>query len=346
MRKILFLSATVLILIIGYISIGNYFKEKDCFSKPKKMAIQALKNMVNPNGSIQYEWDYQIPYTSDKKNNVRLMGTAYSLAYALYVEQDKSLIPVIQNVFNHYSNKIKRPTIKTGAKALLLLAVIYYEQATNDNKFSQLRDTLLQQLKRLYQPQIGFKIRRDTTKTSPYFDGESWLALATYNHFYPKDKGVIDLLKKIDTDMLEKYDPTVFDKSFFHWGMQSAATRFKDTNDKKFLDYMKKMMQAYLEYGHISTSSAACAYLEGLTTAAAAVQTADKEFYFLLQNYATAHLQSIINLQVLDTLPMTNTPVPDEVSQFKGAFLLNKNSSKTRCDATQHCIVALLKYKS
>ncbi len=311
----------------------------------KKMAINALKGMVQPDGKIQYARDYKYPDEIIDGTEVRLMGTAYSIAYALYIEKDKELIPVLQKVFRHYADKINEPEINTGAKALMLLAIIYYEQATQDVEFNELRDNLTQGLDDLYMPNVGFKINMEIPATSPYYDGESWLALATYVHFYPNDKTMMALIENIDETMLEKFNPQDFNNQFFHWGMQSAAARFKDTDDERFLEYMKVMTDAYIKQGYIPDSSAVCAYMEGLTAAADAVQQADTDFYNRLQKHTKAHLENVSSLQILDKIPNSNRLLPDGLSQFNGAFLLGKHSSQIRCDATQHCIVALLKYQ-
>lgn len=325
------------------------------FSEPEKkknwrnyqidMGQKALRNMVSENGDIIYGYDFQnLSYLTEDISQVRQMGTIMAIAYSLYKTNDQTLIPFLKKSFEHVEEEklLEQPDFKVGAKALLLVATLYYEKATG--KTLELRKNLVNHLIEAYRPDVGFLTNNSSQKTSPFYNGESWVALSLYNSFYPNDTKVKELMPSVDRTMLNKYSSDNIDNPFFSHALQAAAIRFEQTHDDKFRYYMKEISLKLIKKRHF-TSASTCAVLEGIVAVARSIRNEEPELFSMLYDYMTANLRFVSLLQIVDKNPFSQDKNFDSQSKrFEGSFLTIYHQPITRCDSTAHCTLVLMNY--
>ena len=237
-------------------------------------ALTAYKKLFKQDGRITYQIDFENRKIDDKNNLVREMGAGYGLAYAYYITHDETLKPLLKR-FLTYAETVALPDadsevvlkdaydIPAGASALALLAVLYYEQEAKDTSFEQFRIALKNRLLSLFEVGVGVYSNELSFKTSPYYDGETWLAFSVYNIFYPEDAEVSSLMPILNKTMYHKYSNEYL-YNFFHWGSQAAAHQFAENQDELMYDYLKKQMNIYVDNIGFGVGSGSCAYAEGL----------------------------------------------------------------------------------
>ncbi len=143
---------------------------------------------------------------------------AYSLAEYLSVKRDatiersleKAIQALAERTLDHkgggvvgFGNNVCKAS--TGATALALLAALLYQEATQDTQFMYHIEQWLMGLITLHTDGQGLKKAPYSDSESPYFNGEAWLAFATYADFFPDDVMTAGLLTAMDQYMLKKY---------------------------------------------------------------------------------------------------------------------------------------------
>ena len=312
-------------------------------------AIVAFKNLFNEDGSVIYEINFKTGKISDKHNLVRDMGTGYGLAYAYWATKNASLKPVTVNFLNYAKTLLLKDDekafvqdakgeSKSGASALLLLSLIYYEQASGDTSFADMRKQLANGLVSLFEKDKGIHTSPKNAKTSPYYDGETWLALAVYNHFFPQEENIASIMNDLDDTMYKKY----YEKylyNFFHWGSQAAAFRYRTTKDEKMLSFLQHQADLYMKSQPISAHFSTCSYLEGISETASAVHETDPLLYKRIINRIETQMEIPRLLQKHISPNGDNS----KIQKFSGLFLKKPKEQKTRNDITQHCLISLIK---
>ncbi|MGA9033512.1 MAG: hypothetical protein WB402_13435, partial [Sulfuricaulis sp.] len=81
-------------------------------------------------------------------------------------------------------------SVYTGTVALALLTELRFVQTSQDESFSNLRQAWLEALLMLRIPGGGFRGFLTSIDSTPYADGEAWLALAEYHQQFPQDTRV------------------------------------------------------------------------------------------------------------------------------------------------------------
>ena len=326
-------------------------------------AITALQNMVQEDGRIVYEIDFLENHPSYKSNTVREMGSAYALAFAYYQTGDKTLKKPLQKImvqmekrcfsFGNYYCFIpeSKDKIKVGATALALLAELYYEQASGDFSFSDLRRKMVNALVFSFKDGKGVSASPfEPDRTSPYYDGETWFALSVYHLFHPEDQKVARLLPRMDETMFNLYQDHYL-ISFVQWGTMAASHRFRATKDSKFVDFLKTQFDLYVQEKPIPDSgSSTCSVSEGLSDIVFFLAETDPDFAQKVLNRVTENKKKIEDLQVLsDSVKGEKAEhfphIHPETRKYIGAFLNARGNYATRNDITQHCLIALLKHK-
>lgn len=322
-----------------------------------RKAIYAYKKLFKPDGHILYEWSFRKGTISTKNNIVREMGSGYGLAYAYYMMHDKRMRPLLEN-FLQYAQSITIPhnngkliadkqkphsvRIPAGASALALLAVLYYEQESKDLSFEQFRIDLKNALVSLYEPGVGVWSSPTDSHTSPYYDGETWLALTMYNIFYPEDTEVSNLLPDMNLTMYNKYHNKYL-PNFFHWGTQAAAHQFANTQDELMYYFLKKQLNLYIDYIDMNIGSSSCAYAEGLGEAAMALKGKNNDLYLKVLERLETQQEVARILQDIPIKKNRRGRISPRTKYLLGLFMNNAKSMTTRNDVTQHCLSALLK---
>src|SRR5262249_30837202 len=85
-----------------------------------------------------------------------------------------------------------------GATAMALVAELLYAQASGDGRFETARAAWLNGLWALHVPRAGFRVAPTTTGSSPFSDGEAWLALALHDRWRPGHPLVQRMLGPLD----------------------------------------------------------------------------------------------------------------------------------------------------
>ena len=317
-----------------------------------EMAISALKNLFNDDGSVIYEINLKDGKVADRHHLVRDMGTGYSLSYAYWMTKDPSLKPVAIKFLNYAQTFIlkdgnkaflqeKNGQGKSGAAALLLLSLMYYEKASNDTSFADIRKELANGLVSLFEKDAGIHTSPQNNRTSPYYDGETWLALAVYNSFFPEEKNVAAIMNDLDDTMYKKY----YEKylySFFHWGSQAASFRYRTTQDKKMLKFLQHQVALYMKSQPIAAKFSTCSYLEGISETADAIRSVDPELYSqIVERMETqVEIPRLLQKQAIEKIKFSENK---DTEKYSGLFIQTPKETKARNDVTQHCMISLFK---
>jgi hypothetical protein len=238
----------------------------------------------------------------------------------------------------------------TGATALALMTELRYVQASDDQRFADLRSAWLAGLVALWVPGEGFRQYPTSIDTTPFFDGEAWRALAEYHRAFPHDHRVNDLLPKVDAALMKNYGGE-FKLDFFHWGAMAAAARYADTRDPKFLAFVRAQTRAFLDRRKDGADNDNnCAWVEGLADALGALLSAGEghsELAGRAQAWVAAEMPKVLRLQIQpkqQDMVFSNARIfAPRLQQYAGCFLAGIYVASTQVDFTSHCVSAMLK---
>jgi hypothetical protein len=240
----------------------------------------------------------------------------------------------------------------TGTTALALLAALEYERATGDARFAGLRDAWTEGLLVLQLPAgRGVRMRPTTLETSPYFDGETWLAFAAHRDAFAEHAGVGPALEALERVLMERFaaEPA---SQFFHWGAMASARRYRATGEVRFADFAAQQASWFLgavpfERGRHQTT---CSQVEGLASVAATLADRPEHEALLarVRDRARRELERNRRLQVepgQERLDLAGGGVllAPVLAEHAGAFLAGPYRAYFRTDLNQHCISAFLK---
>jgi hypothetical protein len=241
----------------------------------------------------------------------------------------------------------------TGATALALLAELQYAQAARDDRFASLRSAWLQGLLSLYVPARGFRFSPTLLVSSPFVDGEAWLALAVYNRGYPGNESVQRILPRLDDYVIARYADDVT-TGFYQWGTMAAALRFEATADNRFIRFIAEQARKLLASPELKTGQLEndCFLVEGLATAVATLRgrSSDSALLARMQQFIVEEMDKDRELQIprgAQRLRLANDTylTSPHLGRFRGAFLEARFKPYTRIDFTGHCLSAMLKLK-
>lgn len=343
----------VLIILIG--TIAYFFYTESVLDKRMRLAADHLSQIQNEDGSFIYFIDYKNGHKIDIGNIVRQAGAGYGLAEYYRLTQDPKIAETIQKALKNYAawsvgnenaKLVKGPTDeytpRAGTTALALLTALYYQETCGSTAYAHLRDQWKNGLLSLYVPGEGIAIAPDTTRQSPYFDGEGWLALATYHRLFPEDKSVNDVLIPLENYLLSHYAQN-YNKSFFHWGTMAASERYRQTQDPKFKEFALAQYNTFMD--HLKSKKVHCYAIEGLGELALSLPPEDatrQEITALIENQIQTRL---LDEQFIEKKLRNGAPVPKNIWPYLGGFQNSTIKTGTRVDDTQHCLSALIKLK-
>ena len=236
-----------------------------------------------------------------------------------------------------------------GTVALALLTELRYAQPSQDDSFSGLRLAWLEGLLTLRIPGGGFRKFPTSIDPTPYSDGEAWLALAEYHRHYPQDKRVADTVVSVDNSLIKIYGGD-FNIHFFHWGTMAAAARYADSNDAKFLEFIKNYTGSFLESKQELASYNDCASVEGVADALATLFSAGEG-----QSGLAKRARAWISREMAKTRAMQIEPGQKEMvfansrvlaprlREYTVSILVDRYELKTQVDSTSHCVSAMIK---
>jgi hypothetical protein len=239
-----------------------------------------------------------------------------------------------------------------GTTALSLVAALEYERATGDERFARLRDGWTEGLLALQLPgSAGVRMRPTTLETSPYFDGETWLAFAIHRDAFPDAPEVGEALAALEQGLMERFASAPVSE-FFHWGAMASAQRHRTTGERRFAEFAAQQAGWFLtavpwERGrHQST----CSQIEGLASVAAVLAELPEHESLLrrVRERALRELERNRRLQIDPgqdrvVLAAGGLLLAPLLADHAGAFLAGPTRAYIRTDLNQHCISAFLK---
>ncbi len=239
----------------------------------------------------------------------------------------------------------------TGATALALLAELQYAEATGDQRFRALREAWVKGLLTLHIPRGGFRMGPTSIDTSPFYDGEAWLALAYYSRLHPRDERVRSLLAGLDVYLVHRYrDETR--TGFYQWGAMAAVERLRATSDDRFVRFLAAQAQKATQAtaSEKAPGSEGCADVEGLVSAAAVLR--ERRTDDLLVGRIEERIDRVMTgARRLQIPPQARRLafadgaylVSPKLAHLGGAFLESAAKPYTRIDFTGHCLSAMTK---
>ncbi len=239
----------------------------------------------------------------------------------------------------------------TGATALALLAEVRYSKATGDSSFADSRRAWLEALIGLRIPGEGFRQVPTSIDHTPYYDGETWVAMAEYHHEFPQDSRAASALVDADTDLLKSYG-SAFKLDFFQWGTMAASARYRDTRDPRFLQFVTAQMSVFLERKAEADNDNNCALVEGVADGLAALVDGGASSGDLAKKARAWIAREMEKAEKLQIKPgqrgldfASAQVIAPRMSEFAGDFLQGTYLPKTQVDLAAHCVSAMIKIR-
>jgi hypothetical protein len=238
-----------------------------------------------------------------------------------------------------------------GGVALALLTELIYSRASGDKRFAGLRTAWLQGLLALRIPGGGFREDPRSIDDTDYDNGEGWLALAVYVDMHAGDRRAAEALSDLDEILIRRYSetPSIY---FIGWGGMAAAQRYRTTHDPKFMAYLQRQADTFVErfeerFGQGDNN---CGAMEGLTATLAALSEAGENDTARVKEvgaWLSREVAKLPRLQIQrgqQTLALGGDAVlsAPRMREYPGEFLLGLYEPQTRIDAAGHCLSAMV----
>ncbi|GJL82642.1 MAG: hypothetical protein DHS20C01_22760 [marine bacterium B5-7] len=355
--------AAIIGVVVGMFATGWLGSDRESTTNNKFAAAAArhLTNIQQRDGTFIYEIDLLSGKSSTANNMVRQAGTGYGLAEYYAYSNDQAVKPALEAYLTAMASASialdngmlvsingQLTGVKTGTTALALLALLNVEKVQTIERFSAWRTVWLQGLMSLYNDGGGFRRGTLSIKESPYYNGESWLALAVHADMYP-DQSDMQRLANLDDYLMKTYG-SEFDKGFFHWGVMAASQRYRTTRERRFLDFAITQSEFYLKQNPLVRPTLnSCYVVEGLAAVVAILDDAPIAGDLETRNKLMLRVDQEMNKNVSFQNHSTWIEAGDArissaaIARYKGAFRNGQYLIKARIDFTQHCLSALVK---
>lgn len=331
------------------------------------LAATYMVTALSPHGHFGYEYDFVLGRFLDRDNIVRQAGAASAVAEYLARTREAGFDRRAgQAVAYHAERSVAfgegrlvsadgtEAGGSAGATALALLAELFFREATGDDRFAAARIGWVNGLAALQNGEGGFRQSPDSEAESPYFNGETWLALAHYARLFPDDAEAAAMLGRADAHMMAKYTAAP-ESPFAHWGLMAASVRYETTRDPRFLAFLATLADVYMTRLRPPKTSDGntCSMVEGLAAAARALHLGkgDPDLLGRVAARAEGELTASLPMQILPgqtSIRLGGERVLGDpnIAWFAGAFLNARFTPRARIDLTQHCLSALMKYEA
>jgi len=240
-------------------------------------------------------------------------------------------------------------TAWVGGSAVALTAEGLYADASGDNQFASLRRAWLHGLLAQHLHGMGFRDYPNSIEEASLANGEAWLALATLKPIAGSE--LASALAEIEQYLIATYSAKP-DQGFFSWGMMAAATRFRDTRDRRYLAFVESQARQLLDKipPQESADENSCSFVEGLAAAAVVIQTGGHRDTALFRDLTERiRTEMALNLPLQIATGQTHANLPGgavlsspRFAKYAGAFLAGISKPYIRVDFTAHCISALI----
>jgi len=333
--------------------------------KSAELAAAHLSASRTPTGAFVYEHDFVTGQDGAGDNIVRQAGAGYALGYYLTFAPGAAVADRLGSALDYYAKNSVAVgdglmvsidgtinNANTGATALALLAALYQFEAAGETTFADIREKWAIALSAVWTPDRGFRRGPQTDQTSPFYDGEAWLALAEYLRLFPDSDATAAILDDADRYFATKYVRRP-NSSFNHWGLLAASSRFRATGSETMRLAVARFAQLDLIHfkPDFSPTSNTCAFVEGLAAAARTLHgdALNLELYGYVVERLELELAKNLEMQLgagVETIDLGAGKyiVNEKLAAWAGSFRDELYGTKTRVDTTQHCLSAMQGY--
>lgn len=349
---------------------------REILDESLNLGTQFLLNNQKLEGNFNYEYDFINRSFSEGDNQVRQAGALWGIAL-IHKENpsQKTLDAVLKGLafFDNTSKEIDNKKIvmypgdtygKSGTIALVALSLIEFLQADfdipNKEKYEADLDKYLNFLLSLrtengqFYSSYAFDDGHGKSKPSPYFDGESLLALSKaakymgYHNLEPLILESAEKMYKINVKTALKKDPdSNTTKGFYQWGSMSFyeiyTSEWKGT--KRYADYTIDLAYWMIDVHKTLKRPRNTAYAyEGLISAweLARIRGND-EAMEKIGKVIDIGLRRLTTWQVYHSVQnifLQDNPTSDSFAI--GGIMNKRNESTLRIDVTQHQMHAVI----
>ena len=238
-----------------------------------------------------------------------------------------------------------------GTTALALLTELIYSRASGDDGFAELRAVWLDGLLSLRIPGGGFRQNPLSIDDSDYDNGEGWLALSVYCDMHRDDVRAASALSDLDDVLMRRYleNPSAY---FLGWGGMAASQRYRTTHDPKFLTYLRRQGDHFVErfQDRFNSHDNNCAVMEGLAATLAVLNASgesDTDGVREMRDWLSDEIVKLPRLQIQPaqqgmTLGGDAYLRAPRMAEYPGGFLAGVYEPLTRVDAAGHCLSAMV----
>ena len=358
-----------------------YQKKLTCeiLDESLELGTQFLINNQKPEGNFNYEYNWINKSMNPDDNEVRQAGVLWGVALIYNDNPNDTLFNVLKKGFNFFKNYstesedgrkwVTYPDDdmgKTGTVALLSLAIIDFLRSA-ENIDAEYREELENDLDKYLNFLISIRLEnflfhetyylKNGTgygPPSPYFDGESLLALTKAAKYMDKDELKPIILETanatyhyfVELELLYKNDSPIT-KGFFQWGCMSyfelATSGWEETEN--YSDILIDLANWMIDVHHTlkRTRNTGYAY-EGIIHAyKIALEKGDEYHTEKFASVIDEGLFKLTSWQVEGPIPnayLQNHSTTDKLAI--GGIMNHKEEPPLRIDVTQHQMHAVI----
>jgi len=214
------------------------------------LGTQFILNNQKPEGNFNYEYDWVNKQMNTDDSEVRQAGALWGLSLIYNDNPDETLIPALEKGFNFFKNCSIEPedgykwivypnsgSGRTGTVALVALSIIDFLRSSEDTNM-ELKNELWSDLDKYLDFLVSLRMENGQFYqsydhetgigyggSSPYFDGESLLALTKAAKYLNKDELKPIILESANAtyqnnvvNALQDNPDSSTTKGFFQWG--------------------------------------------------------------------------------------------------------------------------------
>ena len=352
---------------------------RDILDESLELGTQFLLNNQKPNGNFNYEYDFVNEAMNEDDNEVRQAGALWGLSLIYNDNPDGTLLPAIKNGFEFFKNCSKESSDgrkwivypntqagKTGTVALVSLSIIDFLRSAEEID-GEFREELESDLDKYITFLVSLRFEDglfhqaythdDGTgygPSSPYYDGESLLALTKAAKYMGKDELKQIILSSAEATneahiiaALQNDPDSAITKGFFQWGCMAyfelTTTGWQGTEG--YLAIVINLADWMIDVHRTleRTRNTAYAY-EGIIHACELAKRNGDEYH--VKKFACTINEGLYKLttwQVAGPIQneyLQNHPTSDKLAV--GGIMNHKEEPPLRIDVTQHQMHAVI----
>jgi len=357
---------------------------RDILSESLALGTHFLLNNQKAEGNFNYEYDWINQEMNTEDSEVRQAGALWGLSLLYQNSPDEDVLAAIEKGFDFFDENSKESTDgkkwvvyptstsgRTGTVALVSLAIIDFLRAAEDidPEFQDELETDLDkyltflvslrtdngQFHQSYDHYVGIGY----SDPSPYFDGESLLALSKAAKYLDKTEYVSIILESADAmytnnvvEALDIHPDSTTTKGFFQWGCMSFFEIYTSgwDNTEQYSDIVIELADWMIDVHRTLSRTRNTAYAyEGIIHAyELARQSNDENHIDKFACVIDEGLYKLTSWQVgspIENEFLQNNPTTDTLAI--GGVMNHKEEAPLRIDVAQHqmhAVILALKY--